>query len=356
MKFDCKVLALVFLVLTLNSNAELANELQAKNKETPQILLYIADLHFDAFWSDKAVIENQAYKRVGSQCKEFNIGDKEESDFSKYNAEKVKADRQDPKNESQVTWKKPDVPKNIGYLWECNTNINLLDEVLRKAAEITNKKPDKIFILGDSINHNLYVDQKNEEQNYTYTFEKIQSNLDKHFKGVDRCFVVGNNDFVQRYKLPTKDSFNSQIKRMEKYMMPGGNYFTKGSSTGTDGWLNTWYAVDINPKVKGIVINSILYNPANSSNEDATKLRTSQMEFIENELSKAEKAKTKVIINDHIQIYKHLYMGYEMVWDEAWAEKFATLMKKYKETVLMIFSAHLHLGSMAASPELSKKS
>ena len=318
-------------------------------------MLMLSDLHLDLFYDEAVSVADHCRtknipkeKPITPQANLLVTEDKINNNFlSNINSNNLIIDPI------------PNQTNNIEFLntsadygkYRCDTNKILFDLVLSKANELSNY--DYVIILGDNINHWLNLSAPQDlESNYRNHFKYISDAL-KSFGKAKILWVIGNNDFHQRYNLPPKDDYNRQVEVMREFL---GNPFAGSEVKGTtdDGYLKTWYTYNLTDSIKGVFFNSVLFSVFQADSADRARLIELQFEFIEAELKEAEasfvtdgKNSYKLMFFYHIPNTMSFYDNKKHLnWKVDYSERFDKLMFNYKDYVLMNFNGHYHLGGL----------
>jgi hypothetical protein len=305
--------------------------IQALCLKQTQRILYLSDIHFDIFYDSTAKVKPYQCKKVIETSPDIQFD--------------------------------PNVilsGEDLG-MFECDTNINLLTLMLEKANEEHIKTPfDKIIILGDSIAHKLNKDTINIKNNYDRTFSKIQEMLLKYFPNIEIIFSLGNNDFIERYQTPpVVEQYNEQLARIKNNLIISSqkeNIFiekTISSNGNSKTYLQPFYFYNISDNIVGIAIHSTIFSIENNllSNDFNNFLIDEQFMFIETKLEELRNMNKKAIFHYHIPVHCSYHKKMVNNWLKDFSHKFDLLAKEYSDTIIMIFSSHLHASKVAIREE-----
>lgn len=343
-----KALEILYFVLLLSflqaseqvieNDRNLISSLDDSESANNNKILYLADVHIDLLYDSYS-------SKDSYQCK------------------KILPDSQELIFDRNITLNKNDFGK-----YGCDTNKNLFIVLLQKAKSLFSKYKF-IIILGDTITHYLNKDTKNMNTNYKEAFEFMSSHIKQEFPDSSVLFAIGNNDFTTRYEFAEVEEYNRQLLELENYFIKiNGNekssLMTESSNKNiTDEYLKSWYSVFLDKHIKGVFINSLLFNTQQNNiliekkGKDSKEYKAlislvnKQFEFLENELILAGKNNYKVIINEHIPtqpsyIYDKISIENDL-WIKNFSARFDDLAYKYSNVILMVFSAHYHYGSIS---------
>jgi predicted MPP superfamily phosphohydrolase len=206
------------------------------------------------------------------------------------------------------------------------------------------EKLDLIILTGDQIAHFLYsVDIGDKSKNkliYKQIFEYIEESLRKLYPSATVLPVVGNNDFYEYYTTPDAESRKTQTDFFRKLYF-NSPAFDKGKLNGdykttvNDG---LYYSYQYDKDLKFIMFNSVIFNKKNKNYNTTDCDR--ELSWLENEL----KGPGRKIISMHVPFYP-FYWNFKTEFyanDEVYVKKFDDLMFKYRDTILNVFSSHLH--------------
>lgn len=318
-------------------------------------ILYLSDFHIDIFYDSNSLVDSYLCKKILTKEQDELVYDSnvslESNDFGKFG---------------------------------CDTNKNLLTAILDKALlEQGDKDYDAIIILGDTFGHLLNKDKKNILKNYDNSIKYLSKEIKERFPLTKIYFTFGNNDFTTRYGLPDSvESYNMEVARMQKNLihipyksnykfdfirLTNNDYFYKKSKMRYFNKLNTapnefkkidktinikklWYSEKLSKNLLMIFVNSVLFSvKANLSNSKVlNELAYLQLKFIKQKLLYAKKNKLKVILNYHVPIHSNFYnKKIHVNWKFKFAKIFDNLCLKFKNTIIIIFSSHLHVGGFS---------
>lgn len=297
--------------------------------EFTQNILYLSDIHFDFFYDSNTEVSSLQCKKSKGEPLQFDDGVVLQNDFGKF---------------------------------RCNTNTELLNAILDKTKELNSSLGfDKIVIMGDMITHYLNLDTVNIQANYEKSFEAIKKQLLSRFPSTPILFILGNNDFVERYNIPDEYSeFQRQVKNIEENFLSLPDSVDKSSTIFSEvkiDWkgeeISTkrlWYSYSFNDSTVGIFLNSVFWSSSANDKGNATPeaLALEQLKFLEDELNKAKSQNLKVIIHNHIPMHCNYFEGkLRKNWKSRFLTKFEEIVFQYSEIIITIFSSHIHKGSLA---------
>jgi hypothetical protein len=236
--------------------------------------------------------------------------------------------------------------------YDCNPSGVLFSSALTKAKE-RNENYDLIIIGGDHIAHRLYElhfnssteDQKlvNKEL-FKKTYEKIYSTVRDFFPNTIIISTIGNNDFYEHYKTPTKESREYQANIIKKIMFSdraeykNENFNPDLEKTLQDGYYYSYRLWNI----KFIVLNSNYFTT--QADEGSGE---NQLVWLEQELTSSLLEKTKCILLMHIPPFPQYYNNDILFFYKTdIVDRFEDLMFRFRENILYVFSSHVHWYKM----------
>lgn len=224
----------------------------------------------------------------------------------------------------------------------------LLTELKQSIQQKEIANPDFILVLGDIHNHQH---QKSQDvfDNETAVFHLLQ----RTFKPTPIFYVYGNNDsFKRNYGPFTELNANTKVKNPYEVAVQYGHWQNGFLSTGlhcninpqqypcllTEDPHNGYYAALIQPKLRLIALNSVLFSKRHFSRSKAAMI---ELHWLEQQLMLAEKNNEFTLIALHIPPGFNIY-NHEMFWQTADYEQFLKIYATYQKTIIGILTAHTH--------------
>lgn len=234
----------------------------------------------------------------------------------------------------------------------CNTNMNLLMSALAHAY--MKNKIDMIILAGDLIAHGIYKlnlnnDKETNKKLFKKTFEDIIMITNAYFPGVEILPVLGNNDLLEHYDTPSKDSKKEQMNYLKnlyfKNELTQNNFkgvFNKDfEETINQGFYYTYTEFD----TKFIILNSNFYARKNTL-KNKNDMET-QLNWLENQLKMLKSEDIKSFVVFHISPFPFLYKNEPHInLDEDFINKFENLMYEYRDYIIAVLSAHNHYSKI----------
>ena len=243
---------------------------------------------------------------------------------------------------------------------KCDSNINLLNSLLDDFKINNKKKLDLIIIGGDSIFHGIdeykskFIEKNSSSKNEAKEiFKIIKNKILEKLNNDNIIYVPGNNDFIERYSTPEKNSLQDQVKTIREIFLQ--NLYDKNKklfNVDFDDTLNKgfYYTYDFSNKVRFIIMNTVFFSVKNNG-VDFSNPNNSAVEhfnWIENQIKKAAGENKQVILLGHIPAYLNYYENKtEFSFRENFSDLFTKLLYVYKKNILYYFSSHCHLPRVA---------
>jgi predicted phosphodiesterase len=221
-------------------------------------------------------------------------------------------------------------------------------------------KPSAILVLGDIVGHNQTPEQvqANEKEVFTQV-----NQLSKRIGNVPLLYVFGNNDsLIANYgPFQTKDTQQSVYQVAQSTGWVDG-FLSTGTQCGkktkfpcilTEDKINGYYAVFVQPKLRMIALNSVMFSPRRTqgvAEEDAIK----QLKWFEAQIKEAATHQDSVLIAMHIPA-GHNVFDHSVFWEESDEIKFLQIINDYQKNIIGIVTSHTHMEEMKVIKDSAKK-
>lgn len=239
---------------------------------------------------------------------------------------------------------------------------NLIAEVDKNIKNGVVATPKAIFLLGDLVGHIRSTSTSVLES------ESVVFNLlKKTFPTTPILYTFGNNDsFKSNYGSFSDQTLNERVNSPYEVATTQAGWLNGFLSTGvfcdknigtypcmiTEDKINGYYAAYVEPKLRYISINSVMFSPRHvgTNEQDAEN----QLKWLSAELADAKKN------NDAVMIAMHVPPGYNIFdhspfWENKDREAFLTIISEYQSIIIGMLAAHTHFEELKVITDQSKQ-
>ena len=253
----------------------------------------------------------------------------------------------DPDQDYCISYEEPSLFDDDLGEYRCDTNFNLVKRLFNLIAQ-AQEKPDLILIVGDSLGHTIphmrsplnFFERKN-KQRLVQTL--IRQLLQNNFPNLPVLNVLGNNDFITHYKIPSYLGAKEELNSLFTNESLSRTFYRWNDHFNPD-FIATYYKglfySYTDKGIKFIVINTFYWNNRNTNlDEYFWKVNEDQYKFIDQELNSASRA----IIVSHIPISKQVYKGkFTSNVTEVYVERVLAILEKHDDKIEAFISSHIH--------------
>lgn len=212
-------------------------------------------------------------------------------------------------------------------------------------------KPDCIIILGDISGHMSTI-----LRNSFVNENTVYRTLKEAFPSIPLFYTFGNNDSFEtdygRFKYNGaigNTGWNNNFLSTGILCIPA--VIGKSASDATiypcllnENTENGYYSAYVQPKLRVISLNTVLFSPKRSFKINS-EMTMNELDWLNNELSVAERHGDQVLITMHIppgqNVYSHAYF-----WLPIEQEKFLNIIRKYQTIIIGMLAAHTHMEEL----------
>ncbi|OGT44668.1 MAG: hypothetical protein A3F42_01645 [Gammaproteobacteria bacterium RIFCSPHIGHO2_12_FULL_37_34] len=237
-----------------------------------------------------------------------------------------------------------------------NTNYPLFASFLVAAKQIAEQKDAQfVLVLGDFIGHDYQEYYRQYTMDYSKTgyqsffnktFEYVTYELTHAFPNVSIFPVIGNNDsYDGNYTFYSNGKFYNDLQNVWITLIKDKTNRVRMASTFP---IDGYYAVDIQPDLRLIVLNTVLFS------DKAVGRRTNQaawkeLDWFHDQLALAQAKQQKVMIAMHIPPGIDIYASLEFrlfrlldLWKLNYTKRFEAELRQFAPEILGVFAGHLH--------------
>lgn len=214
-------------------------------------------------------------------------------------------------------------------------------------------KPKFIILLGDIQGHIRLLNKT--EKNEAMVFKELHLT----FPNTPIFYVFGNNDSIkQNYGLfsTSNSPYNLAMKNgfWKNGFLSSGEFCNKNNKSlpknisrfpciANENIKNGYYSALINPQLKLISLNSILFSMQRATNTDKHAL--DELRWLHKELAQAKINNQKILLAMHIPPGLSIYNNASF-WKTKNADLFLEIVSEYHEIIISILSSHTHKDEM----------
>ncbi|MHB1948665.1 MAG: metallophosphoesterase [Gammaproteobacteria bacterium] len=242
-----------------------------------------------------------------------------------------------------------------------DTNYPLLKSSLTAIDRVSkNEHPKFVLILGDFLAHDFhkkYVRYSGDKSRQGFenfvkkTLQFMTYEFAKEFPTIDVYPVVGNNDsYTGDYRVVPHGRFFQDVTDIWSTLIKNDanrESFKKDFPSGG------YYVISIpnHANQKIIALNTVMFS-SHIKKASVQKAASTQLEWLQKQLLKADKQKQQVMIIDHIPVgidafatIKNSFNTVKQFWQPNYTTQFENDVSHYPTLISGIFSGHIHMDT-----------
>ncbi len=237
-----------------------------------------------------------------------------------------------------------------------DSDYALLVSALAAAKQAAERNQVKtVFVLGDFLGHDyreLYKKYSHDSSRAGYkdfahkTMMFLTDEIGKTFPDINVYAAVGNNDsYLGDYRFDKNGAFFSDTDKLFAALVKDP---ANKAAIHAEFPVGGYYAVNITPDTKLIMLNTVLFS-AKAKPAEAAELAQRQLTWLHQQLQSAKEKNQYVMIAMHIpagvDVYATLkYRLFRLIqfWNTEYTDKFEAELKEYSPELVAIFAGHLH--------------